>query len=73
MTRTETVKVARILALGLALCIAVTLTSASAFSQAISGNLRGTVVDPTGAAVSGATVEASNLATSQKEIGRAHV
>jgi Carboxypeptidase regulatory-like domain len=66
MTRTATVKGARILAFGLALCIAVTLNSAPAFSQAISGNLRGTVVDPSGAAVSGATVEAANLATNQK-------
>jgi len=66
MTRTTTVSNARVLALGLALCLAVTLSCASALAQAISGNLRGTVVDPSGAAVSEAKVEAVNLATSQK-------
>ena len=65
MTRTTTVSNARVLALGLALCLALALSCASALAQAISGNLRGTVVDPSGAAVSEATVEAVNLATSQ--------
>jgi hypothetical protein len=37
--------------------------SPSAFGQAISGTLKGTVQDPTGAAVNGATVEATNVAT----------
>src|SRR5437764_7190220 len=37
-----------------------------AFGQAISGDLTGTVVDPSGAAVNGATVEAVNTATGQK-------
>ncbi len=66
MTRTTTVSSARILAFGLALFLTVTLNCASAFAQAISGNLRGTVVDPSGAAVSGAAVEAVNLATNQR-------
>jgi hypothetical protein len=66
MTRTTTVSSARILACGLALFLTVTLNCASAFAQAISGNLRGTVVDPSGAAVSGAAVEAVNLATNQR-------
>jgi len=35
-------------------------------AQAISGNLTGTVVDPSGAAVNGATVEVLNLGTGQK-------
>ena len=34
--------------------------------QAISGNLTGTVVDPSGAVVNGATVDATNIGTGQK-------
>jgi hypothetical protein len=42
------------------------LASTAAFSQAISGNLTGVVTDPSGAAVNGATVDATNVATGQK-------
>ena len=42
------------------------LASAVAFSQAISGNLTGVVTDPSGAAVNGASVDATNVATGQK-------
>ena len=66
MTRIATLGNARILAFGLVLCLIVTLGSTTAFAQAISGNLTGTVVDPSGAAVSGATVEAVNIGTGQK-------
>jgi hypothetical protein len=41
------------------------LSCSLAFGQAISGNLTGTVLDPSGAAVNGATVEAVNVATGQ--------
>jgi hypothetical protein len=37
-----------------------------AYGQAISGNLTGTVSDPTGAAVNGAQVQATNVATGQQ-------
>jgi hypothetical protein len=37
----------------------------AAYGQATSGNLTGTVIDPSGAAVNGATVEAVNVATQQ--------
>jgi len=37
-----------------------------AYGQAISGNLTGTVSDPTGAAVNGAKVQATNVATGQQ-------
>jgi hypothetical protein len=39
---------------------------AFAYGQAISGNLTGTVSDPTGAAVNGAQVQATNVATGQQ-------
>ncbi len=42
------------------------LACSLAFGQAISGDLTGTVVDPSGAAVNGATVEAVNTGTGQK-------
>jgi hypothetical protein len=51
--------------LALVLCLAVALAP-SAFGQAISGNLNGTVQDATGAAVNNATVTAINVATGQK-------
>src|SRR3954471_3557769 len=41
------------------------LSCSLAFGQAISGNLVGTVLDPSGAAVSGASVQAVNVATGQ--------
>ncbi|MGH9512161.1 MAG: carboxypeptidase regulatory-like domain-containing protein [Terriglobales bacterium] len=44
-----------------------TLMATPAFGQAISGTLTGTVYDPTGAAVNGATVTAVNTATGQTE------
>jgi len=44
----------------------VLLLGASAFGQAVSGNLTGVVIDPSGAAVNGATVDATNIATGQK-------
>src|ERR1700761_1485365 len=36
-----------------------------AFAQSPTGTIRGTVVDPTGAAVPGASINLTNLATSQ--------
>src|SRR5579863_9322072 len=42
------------------------LSASLAFGQATSGNLTGTVVDPSGAAINGATVEIINVATGQK-------
>jgi len=66
MTRIATLGNTRILAFGLALCLIVASSCSTAFAQAISGNLTGTVVDPSGAAVSGATVEAVNAGTGQK-------
>jgi carboxypeptidase family protein len=41
------------------------LSCSLAFGQAISGNLTGTVLDPSGAAVNGAAVQAVNVATGQ--------
>jgi hypothetical protein len=55
----------RLSVLALVFCLAIAL-SPSAFGQAISGNLTGTVQDPTGAAVNGATVEVTNVATGFK-------
>ena len=52
--------------LALLFCLAIALAP-SAFGQAISGNLTGTVTDPSGAAVNGATVTATNVGTGQKE------
>jgi hypothetical protein len=52
--------------LALVFCLATALAP-SAFGQAISGNLTGTVTDPSGAAVNGATVTATNGGTGQKE------
>jgi hypothetical protein len=46
--------------------LVIVLASATAFSQAISGNLTGVVTDPSGAAVNGATVDATNVGTGQK-------
>ena len=42
------------------------LSCSLAFGQAISGNLSGTVVDPSGAAVNGAQVVATNVGTGQR-------
>jgi hypothetical protein len=50
---------------GLLLVLSV-LTPHSVWGQAISGNLTGTVTDPSGAGVNGAAVEAVNLETGQK-------
>lgn len=44
----------------------IALSCSLAFGQAISGNLTGTVLDPSGAAVNGATVQAVNVDTGQK-------
>jgi len=41
------------------------LSCSLAFGQAISGNLTGSVLDPTGAAVNGAKIQAVNVATGQ--------
>ena len=48
---------------GLALLALVAVSSSGAYAQAISGDLVGTVVDSSGAAVPSATVNAANLAT----------
>jgi hypothetical protein len=58
-------KSSKLSVLALALCFAITFAP-SAFGQAISGNLTGTVTDPSGAAVNGATVTALNDATGQR-------
>jgi len=55
----------RMAVLALVLSFAIVLVP-SAFGQAISGTLTGTVQDPTGAAVNGATVEVTNVATGFK-------
>lgn len=51
------------------LIAALTLTTIPIFSQAISGDLVGTVTDPTGAAVPNATVTATNTGTGVKTSG----
>jgi len=56
----------KVLAFNLTLLMVLTLSCATVFGQAISGNLTGTVVDPSGAAVVNATVEADNGATGQR-------
>ena len=58
--------------------VLLTVASASAQSQATTGNIEGRVVDPNGAAVPGVTVTATNQETAlaksaETEIGRAHV
>ena len=67
------VSVARFRTLALALSLVVVLTSAGAFGQAISGNLVGTVVDASGAAVTNAEVTAlrvdTGIATTAKTNG----
>ena len=50
-------------AFGLALLGLIAVTASGAFAQAISGALVGTVVDSSGAAVAGASVNATNLGT----------
>ena len=50
-------------ALALALLVAVALIPVGAFGQAISGNVTGTVTDPSGAVVANAVVQAQNVAT----------
>jgi hypothetical protein len=52
-----------LLALSFGLTVGVALMSTLAFSQAISGNIVGTVVDSTGAAIANAEVTATNEAT----------
>jgi hypothetical protein len=51
--------------LGIALLSLVAFGSNLLFAQAVSGGLTGTVVDPSGAAVNGATVTVVNVATGQ--------
>ncbi len=51
----------------LATLAAFALVTISAFGQTIDGSLTGTVFDPSGAAVNGATVTAVNVATGQTE------
>jgi Carboxypeptidase regulatory-like domain len=55
----------KVAAMAFAVCL-FTLTSTTAFAQAVSGDLTGTVIDPSGAAVTAATVTATNTATGQK-------
>jgi hypothetical protein len=50
----------------IATLIVLLLAGMTAFGQAISGNLTGTVLDASGAALNGATVDALNVATGQK-------
>src|SRR5260370_17760663 len=54
---------AKIVALALAVVCLIALTSVNLFGQALGGNLVGTVVDSTGAAVTNADVEATNVGT----------
>jgi Carboxypeptidase regulatory-like domain len=49
-----------------AVCTVVTLLSLPGFGQAVSGDITGTVTDPSGAAVTNATVTALNTETGQK-------
>ncbi|HKW18111.1 MAG TPA: carboxypeptidase regulatory-like domain-containing protein [Terriglobales bacterium] len=49
----------------LSLFALVAFTFSLAYGQAISGNITGKVIDPSGAAVNGATVQAVNIATGQ--------
>ena len=60
------VKNVRLSAFVLSLMGVLALATGIAFSQATSGNLTGTVVDSSGAAVNDATVEAVNVATGQR-------
>src|ERR1017187_653332 len=55
----------KVLAVTLATVLFVLLAGIPGFGQAISGTLTGTVFDPSGAAVNGATVTAVNVATGQ--------
>jgi hypothetical protein len=55
----------RLAVVALAACLFAAMSTAS-FAQAVSGDLTGTVIDPSGAAVSSATVTAINAATGQK-------
>src|SRR3984893_8048726 len=50
-------------ALSFGLLVSMLLTPTAAFAQAISGNIVGTVTDSSGAVVTGASVEATNIAT----------
>jgi hypothetical protein len=50
----------------LSLLAIVAFSVASVYGQAISGELTGTVADPTGAAIAGATIEATNTGTGLK-------
>jgi hypothetical protein len=60
------VKDVRLSVFVLSLLCVLALATGMAYSQATSGNLTGTVVDSSGAAVNDATVEAVNVATGQK-------
>src|SRR5215468_33829 len=50
----------------IAALVVLLLATITAIGQAISGNLTGTILDASGAALNGATVEAVNVATGQK-------
>jgi hypothetical protein len=58
----------RVRLFALVLSVMVGLSTAAAFGQAVSGDLTGTVLDQSGAAVNGASVEATNNATGQKVV-----
>src|SRR5277367_4635330 len=60
----------KFLALTFALLSLFALITGTAFGQAISGGLNGSVTDPSGAAVVGATVVATHTATGQKVTAR---
>ncbi len=58
-----TLRATKLFLLLAAICAVLALTQTPAFAQLTSGDLTGTVLDPTGAAVPGATVTATNTAT----------
>ena len=50
----------------LAICATALLAVVGAYGQTVTGSIRGTVADPSGAAVAGAQVTATNVATGVK-------